>query len=469
MENCEEVARHQVDPFSLIHHFARDGHLYNLSCFVDHGPDEGMSFLVDPGFKTTWEAFTDSLQKSWWSRFWCVQECLLPNTAQVVLGHWRVPWETIKLCEINYKRHVLGCCSNAAGLMPQKYTFYPDLVVVSTRLDANRSTKPLYVSGDLDQLMRSFGYKACQDPRDKIYGIWGLIDQSRYPGITIDYSKSVGSVYLNVTESLLLDAAGDLRCLTGLGFNSQLHNLPSWVRNFDLRPSIAVVSYELMKFQSYKLFDAARGMKAAPNIIRDSLLLQGVFVDKIHRVGEAIQQRSWDHVWDVLRGWLALVGLDNLNRIQKEHFDQKREHAFCHTIVGGVVFDGQEQARRINDGDMDSLTTWLSKMLQSVTQGYEPSMSSWVRTFFPATYGRALFCTERGHLGLCYPSTQPGDDLWILYGSNVPFVLRQSLDFRQRSTEPLLYSLVGDAYFHLFMDGEALMKPNFKVQQLILR
>ena len=471
IKNHEEATRYQVDPFFLIHHFARDDHLYELPCFSRHGPEQEIAFLNHHGFEIIWRAFMDCLQKPWWSRFWCVQECLLSNSAVVILGHWKVPWQTVKVCEINYKRHLLGCCSDASNLMPQEYTFYPDLVVVSTRLDANRSTDPSPISGDLDQLLRSFGHKACRDPRDKIYGIWGLSDQSRYPGFTIDYSIGVASVYINVMEVLLQDAGGDLRCLTGLGFNSQVHNLPSWARNFDLCPDVEAVTYELMRFQSYELFNAAKGVKATPNIAGKSLSLQGLFIDKIHRVGKAIQQRSWQHVWNVFQDWLVLVGLENAETTWGDYLGRSPGRAFCYTLVGEVLFDSHEPPRRINDKDIESLTSWLSDVLQAIRQEHAPPMSPWMKTLFSAVHGRALFCTEQGHIGLCHPLTRPGDDLWIVHGGKVPFVLRQSQDFRQRTTESYHHILIGEAYLHRFMDGEALSHPYFDSQarRLILR
>lgn len=61
---------------------------------------------------------------------------------------------------------------------------------------------------------------------------------------------------------------------------------------------------------------------------------------------------------------------------------------------------------------------------------------------------RRLFATENGHLGLGPCPLQAGDQVWILNGSDVPFILKQ------QATEGE-YEMVGTAYVHGIMLGEA--------------
>ncbi|KAF5539315.1 het-domain-containing protein [Fusarium napiforme] len=62
--------------------------------------------------------------------------------------------------------------------------------------------------------------------------------------------------------------------------------------------------------------------------------------------------------------------------------------------------------------------------------------------------GRGLFVTVEGRLGWGLKSTREGDEVWILDGCQVPCLLRPNGDGR--------YSLVGEAYVHGIMHGEAL-------------
>ncbi|KAF5675871.1 het-domain-containing protein [Fusarium circinatum] len=73
---------------------------------------------------------------------------------------------------------------------------------------------------------------------------------------------------------------------------------------------------------------------------------------------------------------------------------------------------------------------------------------------FITAKGRGLFVTDDGRLGWGLPSTQAGDEVWILEGCRIPCLLRPSGDGR--------YKLVGEAYVHGIMHGEALEEPGVK-------
>ncbi|KAF2872859.1 heterokaryon incompatibility protein-domain-containing protein [Massariosphaeria phaeospora] len=66
--------------------------------------------------------------------------------------------------------------------------------------------------------------------------------------------------------------------------------------------------------------------------------------------------------------------------------------------------------------------------------------------------GRRLFRTETGLLGMGPKSTAAGDEVWVIPGAKVPFVLRPFDGGRA----PKRYSLVGEAYVHGYMNGEVL-------------
>ena len=71
-------------------------------------------------------------------------------------------------------------------------------------------------------------------------------------------------------------------------------------------------------------------------------------------------------------------------------------------------------------------------------------------------------------MGLSYPTMLPGDELWVLYGGRVPFVLRPSQD-KPHETVAHYYRLVGDCYLNGFMDGEAIRNPAYPERDAILR
>lgn len=65
-----------------------------------------------------------------------------------------------------------------------------------------------------------------------------------------------------------------------------------------------------------------------------------------------------------------------------------------------------------------------------------------------ANDARTLFRTRKGYLGIGAQSLRPSDEVWVLAGASVPFILRRG--------EDEFYELVGEVYLHGVMHGEAL-------------
>ena len=65
------------------------------------------------------------------------------------------------------------------------------------------------------------------------------------------------------------------------------------------------------------------------------------------------------------------------------------------------------------------------------------------------TLDRKLFVTEQGLLGSCPPATTVNDEIWILSGSSVPFVLRPEHNEDE-------YTFIGHAFMLDLMNGEML-------------
>ena len=76
------------------------------------------------------------------------------------------------------------------------------------------------------------------------------------------------------------------------------------------------------------------------------------------------------------------------------------------------------------------------------------------------------FCTtEKGFFGLVPGKVEVGDEVAILNGGNVPFILRR---FESGNEQELVYRLVGDGYFHGLMHGEALSLGTYEERDLVI-
>jgi hypothetical protein len=78
-------------------------------------------------------------------------------------------------------------------------------------------------------------------------------------------------------------------------------------------------------------------------------------------------------------------------------------------------------------------------------------------TLFARTPHMCLFATAEGYLGLGSESCEEGDTVWIVPGSRVPLILRRINREGSQEDDRNECTLVGGAYVHGFMYGEALM------------
>jgi len=111
------------------------------------------------------------------------------------------------------------------------------------------------------------------------------------------------------------------------------------------------------------------------------------------------------------------------------------------------------------------------------------------------THGRCYFKAENDGQGLCYPHARVGDEIWVLDGGKVPFVLRPAhLDQKERDAlrsehadgfgfdegdvssgsqqfgKPIdgYYQFIGDCYFDGYMHGEAVRDSSIREQSIVL-
>ncbi len=74
--------------------------------------------------------------------------------------------------------------------------------------------------------------------------------------------------------------------------------------------------------------------------------------------------------------------------------------------------------------------------------------------------GRAIFRTEESYLGNGPQAVLPGDQVWIVAGAATPLVLRPRENGR--------FSMIGEAYVHGIMKGEAFEREDFEMRAVEL-
>jgi hypothetical protein len=147
-------------------------------------------------------AVIELLERPYWSRLWIVQEISLSKKADVWCGSARVDIEAIATF-IKARPFYLPSSKNpdaAAGVLI--HVKEATQIMFYNRPDGNRPGTYSVMAA-----VAFFADNQCHDPRDKIYGLLGIIGGEHK--ITVDYSKSSLEVFVDVMNWWLIDNRDD--------------------------------------------------------------------------------------------------------------------------------------------------------------------------------------------------------------------------------------------------------------------
>jgi len=176
-----------------------------------------------------------------------------------------------------------------------------------------------------------------------------------------------------------------------------------------------------------------------------ALILKGVLFDKIKdcsgRPGHLFHDKgNKDPIYD----WVRLVKSSKVCRYKSEN---DRSRAFLRTLVADFV-----HGKRATEIDVRALDDWV--LLKQSHLGLEhlgdqiKLSAHLVEAVSAAWNGRRFFISEKGYMGLAPITARAGDAICILFGGQVPFILRERDDSE--------HSMIGECYVHGIMDGEAI-------------
>lgn len=267
-----------VNPFTLIRHFARYGHYHELPGFTK-GSDGTVTFQGSQDFLAVRERFLHVAQSTWWKRSWAVQEAVLTSTAVAMYRHWTIPFDEINLARENRNRHIIDprqCgCAPGIAVFPQRFIMIFSRFLLGVefverlRLQYIRKHNPEYSHGPqwtgpsldppLHEVFEAFSFRICQDARDKIFSLLAMATSSAFTTFRPNYRVSTSECYTGIFGRMLFETGYDYRRLLGATFHSSLPGLPSWARDFSQPCTIEVAGEELQRLQIFSLFNASGG------------------------------------------------------------------------------------------------------------------------------------------------------------------------------------------------------------------
>lgn len=161
------------------------------------------------------ESIAAFLSRSWFHRVWMFQEVTLGRSAEVICGSYTVPWQQFIMANFQ-----------DTGNNPFQYS---GLCPTILRLPTSGQQ---HISSFLERLadVRSC---ECDDPRDKVFALFGLFKGMSSSGLVADYSKQVETVYTEVAE-YLITSRKSMDVLQAVEPSTTQSDLPSWAPDWRL-------------------------------------------------------------------------------------------------------------------------------------------------------------------------------------------------------------------------------------------
>ncbi|KAL5587113.1 hypothetical protein FOVSG1_012249 [Fusarium oxysporum f. sp. vasinfectum] len=296
------------------------------------------------------------------------------------------------------------------------------------------------------------------DPRDMIYGLHGLMSITRcsellYP----DYDKSTVEVYMDSVAAAFVDMQNTDVLLYAPGTDH-----PSWVPRWDR----AMLFRNPFRFGKALPWSPSLDLKPTRSINAESkvLALRGVLIDSI-KVSETYNESLFSNANMKLEERRVNLGhvwrriLENLRLSRPSKVYNSSELRIATSLSFGLNEDINPGEERIL---MQSFLSCLEIVLdeQAYQQYISPELSKEAEQADGYQFGKpvwdfnypdsSIFITEKGMIGCCVSTTNPGDIITVPFGSTYPFIL-------QPHGERFLMG--GYGFIHGIMRGEGPQSP----------
>lgn len=388
----------------------------------------------------------------YFERSWVIQEVVSARTAVVVCGESRISFDDL---------HRGLYRATGSGYFPfSRYTAQISNIGIWRECFLAKDSSERDEALDIRILLMDSRDKKCGNILDKVYSLRGIGSTSFASGIKVDYGKDTASVYIDCAKHLLRTRP-DLRVLSSVQpkhhtRTSEAMQLPSWVPDWSQEKCPAGVFQRYYRFSPKGFFRAAGNTKPVVTVSDDSDIahLAGRrigSVTSIIRIKDFLDndnESPGSLTWLRLEKLAAEMGLSERYALTGEEVWK----ALFRTLTAdrsGVSFRLNDEYKARYLSSFDDYTIETSQSSQDLSEEFWNEVSKLIE---PIIGEMDMFGTDSGHLGLGHKGFHVGDLVCILFGGEVPFLLRPVTP----PSDLELYQLLTECYLHGVMDGEAL-------------
>ncbi|KAF2468420.1 uncharacterized protein BDR25DRAFT_304884 [Lindgomyces ingoldianus] len=424
--------------------------------------------LISAGVgKPDFAAVVSLFERDYWRRLWVVQEVFNAKDIVVYCGSTKLPWDVFRLASHVFWRHKddLGYYfpgGNNQKVSQNQSTYSQVLVYQGPGSFPDLNSLIGFGEESLLEVMRACRRKLSSDPRDKVFGILGVLPQEIRSEFAVDYTLSVKDVYINVVDYILSTTDSlDIICESiHFPLHTSSASLPTWVPDWSYMPETTALS-RICDFSAAsttktecRFADERRNKIEISAIYVDTIILHGIAVGTLCTLA--------DYLMAFLH-WRALL-LDSGDN-EEEHYNLLVQDTFCRTLCLDQV-----------PSQWDNSTDWLTVcyfVFASLIRDRLPRLSldrelrryasakvnidSGARRQFLQEHfgsrmmGRCFCITEEGRMGIGSGFMAVGDVVVVPLGCSTPVILRPEGNRGE-------YRFVGDIYINGYMHGKAVEK-----------
>ena len=318
------------------------------------------------------------------------------------------------------------------------------------------------------------------DPRDKVYGMLGLM-KDRSIQVTPDYDLSVREVYIHASVAAMKEAGVSLlveaqsgsrltRYKSGTEEIVDAEGCPSWVPRYDLpwtrsEGAPASLTAGAASAEMHPAFDV--------DVQTGILRIKGCVFGSVDYTCTALRVTPVDDLDIFVQGtedfeksistllhrhvaWL--IEVLTLVAATSNGWTTQDLEKVAHGLILGQYLDMRSGERAVSDfcklvlelknRDVDTSSLPADDILnlygaQADTLGTVEGAMYYLRSVFWNSSNRVPFVTETGHFGMAPMFAKRGDVVCLLYGCPNPLIMRRQDQY---------WHLMGDAYVHDIMD-----------------
>jgi len=396
-----------------------------------------------------WYSFRTLLRNNWFTRLWVVQEIGLAKKGIIYLGEAQIDWIAIvKLFKwmanhsLLYDRH--------GFTNPRILTIWSSFSP-KARASFKSSRAP---QSFLDLLHLSRMSHRAKDPKDYIYGLLGhptSIEDNVASFLQVAYEKSTEDVYLDFALSFMR-AKRSLNIITyAVKYTKRTKdiNVPSWCPRWDLcsqktNPLLTSRGRNGYQASGDREFFIQTHERLALGV--KGFILDISITEACPLIHGKLSMYAEDQALEQLKGFLeeALTLTLRTDILDACHFAlsagrwRRSKRAIFEEQFSSFILPVARQLKCLNSDALRDVETLSNK--------HHPLR--YVSNISRNIIGRALFVTKNGRVCLGPRHIAKGDLCCIVYGCQVPVILRPAGNGR--------YEFVGDACVEGVMEGEAM-------------